>query len=190
MVICFAPMNWNIAFLVIGVLALLLAIPLTGVANLLMTRVEIWWSTTSESRLRKRIVKVEKKLQEVKREWKFTPAEWRIYSTAVLACGFLALFSYGAFAAFLLSLLRWQDLLVRFSVPHEKITVSQIVDILLSMLGVSAVLYTYCLISYLVTRKAHRQEEATALEKEREKLAGALIKKVKPPEPGRRPTSR
>ena len=37
-----------------------------------------WWSTTSQVRILRRIIKLETKLQKAESEWKFTPAGWLI----------------------------------------------------------------------------------------------------------------
>jgi hypothetical protein len=65
--------------LMIGVAALVLAIPLAVIANLITPRVRDWWSTTSRTRLTRRISKIENTLHQSEHEWMFTPAQLEIY---------------------------------------------------------------------------------------------------------------
>jgi hypothetical protein len=79
-------MDLNKAGLAIGVLALVLAIPLAVVANLLTPKVRDWYVGMSTNRLRKRLANITKRLEEAEHEWIFTQAEWSIYQLVVLAC--------------------------------------------------------------------------------------------------------
>jgi len=82
----------------VGVLALVLAVPLAIIANILTLLVRKWWSTTSDKRLRRRIAKLEGKVLIAESTWKFTPAEWLIRRAVyrlskVVVVGFHAIFS-------------------------------------------------------------------------------------------------
>jgi hypothetical protein len=77
-------MNLNKGSLYIGVVALLLAVPLSIIANLLTPPIREWYSATNQKRLRKRVGELEEKLRASEAaEWTFTPAEWLTYRTAV-----------------------------------------------------------------------------------------------------------
>src|ERR1700734_732032 len=66
----------------VGVLALVLAVPLAVLANLLTPRVRDWYSTTALKRLEKRILELRATLTRSEGTWTFTPGEWEIYETA------------------------------------------------------------------------------------------------------------
>ncbi len=65
--------------LTVAGIAILLAIPLSVVANLLTPPVQSWYSTTSQKRLKKRIRRLESALQTSERQWTFTLPEWAAY---------------------------------------------------------------------------------------------------------------
>jgi hypothetical protein len=64
--------------------AVFLAIPLSVVANLLTPRVQSWYGTTSQTRLRKRLRKLEVELLISEQGWTFTPSEWAAYKTGCM----------------------------------------------------------------------------------------------------------
>jgi hypothetical protein len=72
-------MDTNKLGFIIGMLALLLAIPLAVAANLLTPTVRNWYSTTSLKRLNKRIAALDYKIGVAQIQWTFTPAEWECY---------------------------------------------------------------------------------------------------------------
>jgi hypothetical protein len=72
-------MHFDKISLYIGVAALILAVPLAIIANLLTPRVRDWYSTTSQRRLRNRIAALGKRLEDSECGWTFTPAEWETY---------------------------------------------------------------------------------------------------------------
>jgi hypothetical protein len=78
-------MDLNKIGLAVGVLALMLAIPLAVVANLLTPRVREWYSTTSSKRLKQRIAELEEKLGQSEQEWTFTQGEWAVFSQGFVA---------------------------------------------------------------------------------------------------------
>jgi hypothetical protein len=65
--------------LIVGGLALLLAIPLAVVANMLTPRVQDWYSTTSLKRTHNRLRELRLRLELSEATWKFSPGEWEIY---------------------------------------------------------------------------------------------------------------
>jgi hypothetical protein len=72
-------LDLNKVGLMIGVLALLLAVPLAVIANLLTPRVRDWYSTSSRSRIRKRLTEIESRLHVAESSWTFTPGEFASY---------------------------------------------------------------------------------------------------------------
>jgi hypothetical protein len=78
-------MDLNKIGLMVGILALMLAIPLAVVANLLTPRVREWYSTTSSKRLKKRIAQLEEKLRQSGQEWTFSQAEWETFDQGFIA---------------------------------------------------------------------------------------------------------
>jgi hypothetical protein len=93
----------KIGLLVTGI-AIILAIPLSVVANLLTPRLQSWYSTTSQKRAKKRLGVLEAKLQASEQEWSFTPSEWVMYKTSFFQSqsafyGVTALFLFALTAA-------------------------------------------------------------------------------------------
>jgi len=94
-------MDLNKLGLVIGILALMLAVPLAVLANLLTPTIRDWYSTTSLNRLRRRITELDYKLGASLLQWTFTAAEWETYgqghrraqSTSVGLSGLFSLIS-------------------------------------------------------------------------------------------------
>jgi hypothetical protein len=62
----------------IGVLALVLAVPLSIAANLLTPRIQNWWSRRSQRALKSRIAQLQETLKKSESAWTFTPAELEI----------------------------------------------------------------------------------------------------------------
>jgi hypothetical protein len=91
----------TVGFLV-GVLALILAVPLAVLANLLTPRVQAWYSTTSLNRVNKRLMQLTIRLRLSEESWTFTPAEWELYSEGTrrirtTLIGIIGLFYFIAF---------------------------------------------------------------------------------------------
>jgi hypothetical protein len=72
-------MDLNRAGLLVGVLALVLAVPLAVLANVLTPKVQSWYSTTSLNRVNKRLMQLTLRLKLSEELWTFTPAEWELY---------------------------------------------------------------------------------------------------------------
>jgi hypothetical protein len=103
--------------LMIGVLALLLAVPLAVIANLLTPKVQRWYATTSRAAMRARIAEIDEKLKQLEGEWKFTKSEWATYQTVnELLTWFLMLaMLFFSFALFLVPE-KW-DLILHLAQP-------------------------------------------------------------------------
>jgi hypothetical protein len=76
-------MNLNKIGLLIGTLALILAVPLAIVANLLTPTVRDWYITTNQKRLRKRLDLLTKRLDQSEHQWAFSAAEWKTQRTII-----------------------------------------------------------------------------------------------------------
>jgi hypothetical protein len=74
-------MNLARAGVWITAMAIVLAIPLTILGNVLTPRVVEWYAKTTQGRLRKRIAKLEARLHASEAEWTFTKLEWEMYRT-------------------------------------------------------------------------------------------------------------
>lgn len=88
-------MGYSKSRLLIGVLAMVLAIPLAMFANFMIPHLLNCYSTTSQERLIHRIAHLEKRLERAKNEWTFTPADWEMYRTIVISE--VAALSFGCF---------------------------------------------------------------------------------------------
>jgi len=71
--------------LILGTLAVILAVPLSVVANLLTPHIRDWYGRTSSRRLKKRIALLRERVSKTHSEWTFTPAEWITYHMVVIA---------------------------------------------------------------------------------------------------------
>jgi hypothetical protein len=89
----------KIGLLVAGI-AIILAVPLSVVANLLTPRLQSWYSTTSSKRLKKRMLFLESELRASEQKWTFTASEWVAYKA-----GFARFTSQFAVMAILCNLL-------------------------------------------------------------------------------------
>lgn len=90
-------MDLNKIGLLIGVFALLLAVPLAVSANLLTPKVQSWYSTTSLNRLNRRLLKLNERLKKSESSWTFTPAEWKLYREGQLRNQATLLVSFGLY---------------------------------------------------------------------------------------------
>jgi predicted PurR-regulated permease PerM len=71
--------------LVISIAALVLALPLGIVGNILTPKLRDWYSTTSQKRLRARIATLSAQLAKSEQQWTFTEAEWAQFKTNAIA---------------------------------------------------------------------------------------------------------
>ena len=113
-------MDISKAGLYITVLAVVLAVPLSVVANLVTPKIRDWYSSTSEKRLRRRITELELKLRSYEIEWVFSPADWDLFSliyrsawSIVLCFAFFGLLIFTRFSFTILP--RYATLLSRAS---------------------------------------------------------------------------
>jgi len=74
-------MDMNKVSLIIGTSALILAVPLSIVGNLLTPKLRDWYSATSEKKLQARIAALMRQLRQSEQEWTFTTVEWIQYRT-------------------------------------------------------------------------------------------------------------
>jgi len=86
--------KWSFIFGLIGVLALLLAIPLSIIANLITPKIKDWWATTSDHRRETRIAKLQLAVTEI---GVFRSAEFRqemfLFGVRWLVTGLLSMTS-------------------------------------------------------------------------------------------------
>jgi hypothetical protein len=87
----------------IWILSILLALPLGIAANLITPMLVRWWSETSLARIEKRVRNLEKMRPEVAGTWHFTPAQWDIRNTVLIAA--LAIYAAVLFGV----LLQWAN---------------------------------------------------------------------------------
>ena len=65
---------------ILSCLALILAVPLSVLGNVLTPKIRDWWAAnTGQQRLNKRIQALQEKLYVAESDWCFTHAEWEIY---------------------------------------------------------------------------------------------------------------
>ena len=171
-------MDLNKLGLAVGVLALLLAVPLAVLANILTPRLQSWYSTTSLNRLNKRIARLTTKLRESEESWTFTPAEWKDYSKHhnhrvvvyyALLCLFYLLFGVFVtgvsvytqhYAQFRLGRLPWNDLKV-----IALMLVSGLAGVILLMVKVQ-----YDILEHIKVKRMHTLQGRLRLRREIDRL--------------------
>jgi hypothetical protein len=164
----------------VAVLAVLLAVPLTIVGNLLTPAFQSWYSTTNQKRLRRRLDALQLLLSEP--SWTFTPAEWESYRAN---CRLLFAIAAGVAGVnyLLLGFMEVVRLLYEKSVgvvqhqPVSKLAPSVIpalILIFLSGFGFTAmvILLGLQMVEFRMNRDLHTEEGREAMRKEIVRLAG------------------
>jgi hypothetical protein len=101
--------------MVITVLALVFAVPLSVAANLLTPLVRDWWGTTSDRRLQKRLDTLEKELAYANTEQLFNDAEVRILDIQLIIVVWVAFLFSIVFGAWILIFFAFEKVLLQFS---------------------------------------------------------------------------
>jgi hypothetical protein len=155
------------------IIGIILAIPLSVVANLITPYVREWWSTTSQERLNHRIDRLRILLKEFEQSWTFTEQEWVIVRNLAVYTQVVLTFLELVFLCFACTVMFVQEPLVRLF-GHFRPT-------FISIMFMTGYLATG-LFSLLIARKRnemrrmHTEPGRRDLREELNKLEAALLK--------------
>lgn len=163
--------------LLIGVIALILAVPLAVIANLITPRCREWYSSRSRSRRMERIVVLKSFIYDAEHTWLFAPEEWEIFRANHLAHRnllVLIMFILGAISAVPGALaLSWAKLITKFG-PNVGRFIAVNCALLAFTLFVpyftTALIFLYHAYRYQKTRQLHSAEGREEIKNELAKL--------------------
>ena len=167
-------MDLNKIGLMIGVLALILAVPLSVAANLLTPWLRDRWSASSQTRTLRRIRDLETKLRAAESEWKFTPPEWSIRQGVRHALSLVMLGFHCIFSTLLIILLLYRKTLALLPITHPALGFWEVGSLILMGYVANLVYGMLANWSYMQTRQMHSTSGVAELKKELNKLMGLV----------------
>jgi hypothetical protein len=166
--------------LLVTAIAIVLAIPMSIVANLLTPPIRYWYSSSSQKRIKKRLSKLKDTLQASEQDWSFTPSEWATYkANAFLGVGIV----FGIDAMLITPLggfLFWLTLAEHSSSPppHHlgKALLPAIIALLMGTLAHTfmSIIFAWAQLQYIKNCLMHSEEGRKALRIEIKKLIAKL----------------